>query len=77
MNIHKRLTVVFRKVFSNDTLILEPEMTADDIEEWDSFSHINLILAIEIEFGIEFEQNEAMNFENLGALERAIERKHN
>ena len=76
MNNNERLTAVFRRVFSNDTLILEPDMTADDIEEWDSFSHVNLILAIEIEFGIEFEQNEAMNFENLEALERAIERKH-
>lgn len=76
MNLHERLTMVFRKVFGNDTLLLTPDMTADDIEEWDSFSHVNLILAIEIEFGIEFDQNEAMNFENVGALETAIEQKH-
>lgn len=75
MKFDERLTQVFRTVFNNDTIELTPDMTADDIEEWDSFSHINLILAVEIEFGIEFSQNEIMNFENVGALQDSVHQK--
>jgi acyl carrier protein len=75
MNVTQRLTKVFRQVFGDETIELRPEMTADDVEGWDSFSHINLIIAVELEFGIEFKQNEVLNFENVGALMSCIEGK--
>ena len=75
MDLTERLTKVFRQVFQNDSIVLNPELTADDVDEWDSFSHINLIIAIEIEFGIEFKQNEIQNFENVGALMQCISDK--
>jgi len=75
MNLTERLTKVFRQVFQNDSIVLNPNLTADDVDEWDSFSHINLIIAIEIEFGIEFKQNEIQNFENVGALMQCISDK--
>ena len=75
MDIIERLTRVFRQVFGDETIVLRPEMTADDVDGWDSFSHINLIIAVELEFGIEFKQNEVLNFENVGALMRCIEGK--
>ena len=74
MDIIERLTRVFRQVFGDETIVLRPEMTADDVEGWDSFSHINLIIAVELEFGIEFKQNEVLNFENVGALLTSIEK---
>lgn len=46
----KRLTNVFREVFDDDTIELTDETTSDDIEDWDSFEHINLIVAVESEF---------------------------
>ena len=49
-----RLTEVFRVTFGDETIVLDPAMTADDIEGWDSVSHITLIYAIEDEFGIKF-----------------------
>jgi acyl carrier protein len=73
MNVTERLTKVFRQVFGDESIELRPEMTADDVEGWDSFSHINLIIAVELEFGIEFKQNEVLNFENVGALLTSIE----
>jgi acyl carrier protein len=69
------LTSVFQKVFENDSIVLSPIMTADDIEGWDSLSHVNLILAIETEFNIEFSQKEVRRFKNVGDLIVAIETK--
>ena len=75
MDLNERLTQVFRYVFNNDSIELTDTMTADDVDEWDSLSHINLIIAIELEFGIEFKQNEIQNFENVGELIQSIKVK--
>ncbi|MBL9202643.1 MAG: acyl carrier protein [Opitutaceae bacterium] len=45
---------VFRNVFGDDELVLRDAMTADDVEGWDSLTHINLIIALEKRFGIKF-----------------------
>jgi len=75
MNVRDRLTGVFRMVFQDDSIELKPSTTSDDVEGWDSLSHINLLIAIEIEFGIEFKQNEIQAFANVGELEKRIEEK--
>lgn len=66
---------VFRNVFDDDSIILNPEMTANDVDGWDSLSHINLILAIENKFNIRFSQRELLTFSKVGDLQTAIERK--
>ena len=75
MDLKERLTRVFRTVFDNESIELTPELTADDVDEWDSLSHINLMIAIELEFGIEFKQNEIQNFANVGELMQNIRDK--
>ena len=75
MDIQERLTKVFRTVFDNESITLTPDLTADDIDEWDSLSHINLMLAIELEFGIEFSQSEIQNFSNVGELLECVKTK--
>lgn len=75
MDIQERLTKVFRTVFDNESITLTPDLTADDIDEWDSLSHINLMLAIELEFGIEFSQSEIQNFSNVGELIECVKTK--
>jgi len=75
MAITEKLTRVFREVFDDDTLVLTDEMTADDVDAWDSLSHVNLMIAIEIAFGIEFKQNEIQSFANVGELRNGIEEK--
>lgn len=75
MDITEKLTDVFREVFDDDTIVISDEMTADDIDAWDSMSHINLIIAVEIAFDIEFKQNEVQNFANVGELKQSIEGK--
>ena len=61
-----RITPVFREVFDDDGLMITPEMTADDIDEWDSLSHIRLIVSHEIEFGVKFKITEISDLRNVG-----------
>jgi acyl carrier protein len=70
-----RMNKVFREVFDNPEIEIFDEMTASDVVGWDSFSHINLITSLEIEFEIEFTQQEAFGFKTVGELKSAIEAK--
>ena len=72
-----RMTQIFREVFDNPTIEIFDEMTSSDVVGWDSFSHINLITSLEIEFDIEFTQQEAFGFKTVGELKSAIEAKVN
>ena len=71
----EKLTGIFRTVFDNDEIQLRPEMTANDVDGWDSLSHVNLILAVEKGFAIRFTQRELLTFKNVGDLLRSIESK--
>jgi acyl carrier protein len=71
----EKLNNIFRTVFDNDELNVQPEMTANDVDGWDSLSHVNLILAVEKGFGIRFSQRELLTFKNVGDLVRCIEGK--
>jgi acyl carrier protein len=75
MNIMELLTHVFREVFENDDINLSREMTANDVDGWDSLSHINLIVTIEARFKIKFLQKELLSFNKVGDLIDAIEKK--
>ncbi len=69
------LTEVFRQVFDNPEITLTPQTTADDVEGWDSLSHINLIMAVENRFNIRFKQKEVLGFRNVGDLAACVESK--
>jgi acyl carrier protein len=72
----ERLTQIFREVFENDSVIIRDDTTSGDIEGWDSLSHINLLYAIEKEFGIVFTVGEAGSaLRNVGELRTLIEKK--
>jgi acyl carrier protein len=73
--IYGGLTEIFQDVFDDDTLVLRPEMTADDIEDWDSHNHISLIVAAEIHFGVKFQTAEIEGLHNVGQLAQCIERR--
>jgi len=63
-----RLTSVFREVFDDDEIELNPEMTADDVDGWDSLAHIRLILSVQKAFGIKFSPIEMNRLKNVGDL---------
>ena len=75
MDVRGKLNGIFQEVFKDDSIQIRPEMTANDVDGWDSFSHVTLIFAIEVRFKITFTQKEALGFNNVGALIKCIERK--
>ena len=70
--IYERLNNVFRDVFDDENIIVTKETTADDIEEWDSLEHINLIVAVEEEFEIKFNMKEVTSMKNVGDMVNII-----
>jgi len=69
------MTPIFRDVLDNDDIVLKDETTAGDIEEWDSLSHIQLVVAIEKKFKIRFTTAELTSFKNVGEMVDGIEKK--
>jgi acyl carrier protein len=65
----------FHDLFDDPSITLWPEMTAEDVPEWDSFNHINLIVSIEAEFRIKFQTAELEAIHNVGAMVDRIEKK--
>jgi acyl carrier protein len=74
-DILKRVEEIFRDELEVDDLVLTDETTADDVEEWDSLSHVQLVAAMEEAFGIEFKSREILSWENIGDLIDSIEKK--
>ena len=66
--IREKLNQVFIDLFDDESIVLSDETTANDIEDWDSLEHINLIVAIEQEFNIKFNMNEVTTMKNVGEM---------
>ena len=75
MELQDRLNRIFCEVFDDDDIKISPEMTANDVDGWDSLSHVNLIVAIESNFKITFSQKELLTFKNVGSLLDSIRSK--
>jgi acyl carrier protein len=70
-----QLTPIFKDVLDNEDIVLSESTTAADIEEWDSLSHIQLIVAVEKSFKIKFTSIEIAAFKNVGDLCKTISQK--
>jgi len=75
MNVTEQLTEIFRDLFDDEEIVLTREMTADDIEDWDSLTHIQLMSICEKEFHLKFSTVEMMHLKNVGDLIDMIEKK--
>lgn len=74
-DIINRVQEVFRDELELDDLVLTDETTADDVEEWDSLSHVQLVVALEKAFNIKFTSREILSWDNVGDLVDCIEKK--
>ena len=63
-----RLNEVFQDVFDDESITVTDATTADDIEDWDSLEHINLLAAVEQEFGMKFNMGQVVSMKNVGDM---------
>ena len=75
MNILELLTPIFREVFDDETIVIFRQTTANDIDGWDSLSHMNIVMAVEIKFKIRFNLKELQLLKNVGDLADMVEKK--
>ena len=73
--IYAALTTIFRDVFLRDDLVLSAELSANDVPGWDSFKQIEIILAVQEHFGVNFRTRELDSLNNVGDLVRLIASK--
>ena len=72
---YQALTEILREVFDDPDLVATPELSAVDVAEWDSFNHINVVVAAEQRFGVKFHASEIEALRNVGEFVDLILRK--
>ena len=73
--VYEILNGIFQEVFDDDQITVNDSTTADDIEDWDSLEHINLVVAIEKKYNIKFNMGEVNKFKNVGEMvDKILER---
>ena len=77
IEVYEVLNSIFRTVFDDESITVDENTTSDDIEDWDSLEHINLIVAVEKSFEIKFSINEIHSMESVGDMARMILAKKN
>ncbi|HAW57535.1 MAG TPA: acyl carrier protein [Bacteroidales bacterium] len=73
MEIMEQLQEIFRDIFDDESIILKPEMSAKDIEDWDSLAQIQLVVAAERKWGVKFTTDEVIKLKNVGDFAALIE----
>ena len=71
----EKLTAVFHEVFNDNSIVLRDDMTAADVENWDSLTHMLMITKVEEVFGIKFKLKELNKLKMVGDLINTIESK--
>jgi acyl carrier protein len=74
-DIDTRLQDIAREVFGDDSLVLTDSTNAVEVPGWDSFAHVNFMLSVESEFGVEFSDDELVQFAEIGKLRRMLANK--
>lgn len=69
------MNTIFQDIFEDESIQIQDSTNANDIEDWDSLNHINLIVAIELEFKIKFALGELEGLKNVGEMVQLIESK--
>ncbi|CNH55225.1 acyl carrier protein [Mycobacterium tuberculosis] len=67
-DIYEQLTEIIRDVLMNFDLVLRPDLTADEVDGWNSFKMIEIIMAVESQFGMKVKSKELDDLENVGDL---------
>lgn len=76
ISVSAKLTTTFQKVFKDQSLVVTEQMTANDVEGWDSLTHMVLIAEVENDFSIKFKLKELTKMRNVGDMIDIIILKH-
>lgn len=68
MDVKNELQEIFRDVFDDGTIVITEETTSKDIESWDSFAQMNLIVAMQKQFNVKFSIKEINSLKNVGEM---------
>lgn len=68
LEIVEKLNVIFREVFNNETIVVNDDMTAEDVETWDSLTNMLMISSVEKTFGIKIKLREIYKLNTVGNL---------
>lgn len=71
----EKLTAIFHEIFNDNSIVLHDDMTAADVENWDSLTHMLMITKVEESFGIKFKLKELNKLKMVGDLISIIESK--
>jgi acyl carrier protein len=74
-DVMNKLTTIMQELFENSSLVVTEETSGDDVDEWDSLTHIGLIDSIEKEFKVKFGLGELMKLKNVGQMADLIIKK--
>lgn len=66
--VFEKITEIFRDEFDDDTLVIVDETNAEDIEDWDSLAHVELVMSMEKEFNMKFNIKEVGKLKNVGEM---------
>ena len=66
--VYETLNEVFRDVFDDPSITVDDSTTSEDVDGWDSLEHINLIAAVEQEFGVKFNMGQVDSMKNVGEM---------
>jgi acyl carrier protein len=74
-DLYRKMTAILREVFEDDALEATPQLTADDVDGWDSLNHMRLMLAVQKRFGVKFSAAEVGKLGNVGDLVALVRAK--
>jgi acyl carrier protein len=74
--IYERLSNIFHDIFDDDSIVVTPTLTAQDVDGWDSLTHIRLLLTVEKSFKVKFTTTEINKLENVQGLVKLIQARH-
>jgi acyl carrier protein len=73
--IYARLTEILRELFDDDTIVARPELTAAQVDGWDSFAQLQILFEVEKSFGVTFAASQVSSLKNVGELAELIHKK--
>lgn len=71
----EKLTLVFHEVFGDNNIVLNDDMTANDVEKWDSLTHMLMISTVEERFGVKFKLKELNKLKKVGDIVSTLKEK--